>query len=113
MENKGKNRRTYRFTPAYILLFLSAQNLYGSAIRNMFHDKLPLYNVDSAVIYRSLQELEKEGALRSHWETENPGPATKWYEITEIGRKKLAHYKEEIEIRKQNLDFFLETYRQL
>lgn len=110
---KPKATRTYRFLPAYILLFLAEKNLYGSAILNVFRDRLPNYNVDGAVIYRTLQELEKEGFLKSYWETSNPGPATRWYEITESGFRKLAEYKGLIELRMKNFEFFLETYKGL
>ncbi|MFD1177739.1 PadR family transcriptional regulator [Paenibacillus puldeungensis] len=113
MDSRAKNRRTYRFAPAFILLFLAEKSLYGSAILSEFRDRLPDYSVDSAVIYRSLQELEKEGSLKSSWNTETPGPATKWYEITDIGLQKLANYYGDIEKRKRNLDFFLSTYSQL
>jgi Predicted transcriptional regulators len=113
MEEKQKRCRTYRFLPAYILLFLAENDLYGSAVLNEFHKRMPNYSVDSAVIYRTLQELEKEALVKFRWKTEDPGPATKWYEITASGRARLAVYKEEIEQRKKNLEFFLTTYRTL
>ncbi len=113
MDIKQKKCRTYRFLPAYIMLFLAENALYGSAILNEFHKRMPNYNVDSAVIYRTLQDLEKDGLLKSYWKTEDPGPATKWYEVTESGIKKLAEYKDEIEQRKKNLEFFLGTYQSL
>ncbi len=113
MESTQKKGRTYRFLPAYILLFLEEKKLYGSALLNEFRRRLPNYSVDSAVIYRTLQELEKGGFLKSDWKTEDPGPATKWYEITDAGLLKLKDYKRQIEIRIQNLEFFLNTYRTL
>jgi PadR family transcriptional regulator, regulatory protein PadR len=113
MDTKSKNYRTYRFLPAYILLFLAEGDLYGSAILNEFHNRMPNYTVDSAVIYRTLQDLEKEYFLESYWKTEDPGPATKWYKVTDSGTKKLAEFKIDIEKRKKNLEFFLETYYKL
>lgn len=113
MDLKQKRCRTYRFLPAYILLFLAENDLYGSAILNEFHKKIPTYNVDSAIIYRTLQELEKDAYLSSYWKTEEPGPATKWYKVTESGFGRLAEYKGEVEQRKRNLEFFLGTYQSL
>lgn len=110
MEKKIKSSRTYRFLPAYILLFLAEKSLYGSAILNEFRTRLSDYNVDSAVIYRKLQELEKDGFLKSVWKTEEPGPATKWYEITPEGVNRLSEYRGEIELRQKNLEFFIDTY---
>jgi len=57
-----------------------------------------------------LRELEKIGAVESFWDTSEPGPARKWYKLTDIGLKKLAQFKEDIEMRKKNLEFFLTTY---
>lgn len=113
MDLKQKRCRTYRFLPAYILLFLAENDLYGSAILNEIHKRMPGYNADSAVIYRTLQDLEKEAFLISYWKTEDPGPATKWYKITDSGLKMLDEYKVEIEQRKRNLEFFLKTYQTL
>lgn len=113
MEEKQKRCRTYRFLPAYILLFLAENDLYGSAILNEFHKRMPNYAVDSTVIYRTLQDIEKEALVVSYWKTEEPGPATKWYKITVSGRERLSDYKEEVEQRKNNLEFFLNTYRTL
>jgi PadR family transcriptional regulator, regulatory protein PadR len=113
MDAKQKKCRTYRFLPAYILLFLAKGDLYGSALLNEFHKRMPGYSVDSAVIYRTLQDLEKEAMVKSYWKTEDPGPATKWYELTQAGRAKLTDYKSEIEQRKKNLEFFLTTYQTL
>lgn len=113
MESTGRKGRTYRFLPAYILLFLEEKKLYGFALLNEFRRRLPNYSVDGAVIYRTLQELERDGFLKSDWKTEDPGPATRWYEITDSGREKLKDYKRQIEQRIRNLEFFLETYRTL
>ena len=51
---QSKPGRTYRFLPAYILLFLAETDRYGSALLNEFHQRMPNYSVDSAVIYRTL-----------------------------------------------------------
>lgn len=106
---KGKNQ-TYRHTPAFILLFLTRGDLYGAALLETMLKELPSFNADSAVIYRSLQELEKEGAVKSYWETDVSGPARKWYKITDVGFVKLSEYKEDIEKRIKNLKFFLDMY---
>lgn len=108
-----QKKRTYRFLPAYTLLFLAENDLYGSAVLGEFRRRMPGYSADSAVVYRTLQEMEKEGLVVSYWKTETPGPATKWYRITDSGRKSLAEYRMEIEQRKQNLEFFLRTYQSL
>ena len=108
-----KKRQTYRHAPAFILLSLARENSYGSALLNKMKEEIPRCFADSAVIYRSLQRLEEDGSVKSYWETDISGPARKWYEITAKGFENLAEFKEEIEIRKKNLEFFLESYKKL
>jgi len=75
--------------------------------------ELPCYVVDGAVIYRALKDLEQEGAVKSYWETDISGPARKWYTITDRGLEKLTAFKADIEMRKQNFEFFLDFYNTL
>ena len=110
---KSTKGQTYRHTPAFILLFLARENLYGAALLNKMQKELPSCRVDSAVIYRTLQDLEEEGSVKSYWETDTSGPARKWYEITNKGLEKLAEFTEDIEMRKKNFEFFLEAYKEI
>lgn len=109
MARRSKGQ-THRHTPAFILLFLAQGDLYGAALLNTLQDKLPCYHTDSAIIYRSLQDLEAAGAVNSYWETDTGGPARKWYSITPAGKEKLKEFREDIAMRKQNLDYFLMSY---
>jgi DNA-binding PadR family transcriptional regulator len=111
MTRESKTGETYRHAPAFILLFLARENLYGAAILSKMQEELPRCFADSAVIYRSLQELEEDGAVEACWETDVSGPARKWYAITARGYQRLAQFKEDIETRKKNLEFFLKTYQ--
>jgi len=74
---------------------------------------IPYNKIDSAAIYRALQELEKDRLVESFWDTTEPGPAKKWYKIADKGFDKLAEYKEDIEMRINHLQFFLQTYREI
>ena len=113
MVRKSKKGQTHRHTPAFILLFLAKENLYGGALLSKMESQLPSYTPDSAAVYRALQDLEEEGAVKAYWETDISGPARKWYEITEIGFEKLAEFKEDIMMRKRNLEFFLQSYEEI
>jgi len=110
---KNQKKQAYRHTPAFILLFLAKSDLYGAALLNVLNTKLPQYNTDSAVIYRSLQELEETGAVTSYWETDTSGPAKKWYKITKIGWSQLGEFNQDIEMRVKNLEYFLTAYHEL
>lgn len=108
-----RQRRSSRHIPAYILLFLTKGDLYGKAVFDTMKKEMPCLLVGSSVIYRTLHALEKEGSVKSYWETETPGPARKWYAITDRGYKKLAELKNDIEKRKRNFDFFLREYAKI
>jgi PadR family transcriptional regulator, regulatory protein PadR len=103
----------YRHTPAFILLLLAQSEAYGASLMIRLESELPAYRTDSAVIYRTLQDLEKTGAVESHWEHEQSGPPRKWYRITEIGRKQLKEYREDIAMRHENLSYFLKVYENI
>jgi len=113
MVEKSKKKQAYRHTPAFILLFLAVEDLYGAALLNTLQRELPCYRTDSAVIYRSLQELEEDGSVSSYWETGTSGPAKKWYKITDSGLKRLVEFKDDIEMRMKNLEFFLDSYKKI
>lgn len=99
-----------RHSPAFVLLFLAREAHYGANLLNKINEEMPHNRLDSAAIYRTLQELEKTGAVESYWDTSEPGPARKWYRVTETGYQKLAEFKEDIEKRIKNLEYFLTTY---
>jgi PadR family transcriptional regulator, regulatory protein PadR len=113
MTRGSRKGQAYRHTPAFILLFLARESLYGGALMTVMEAELPSYAADGAVIYRALKDLEQEGSVRFHWETDVPGPARKWYTITDRGMERLAEFKKDVEMRKRNFDFFLESYKNL
>ncbi len=113
MPKKSRKGQAYRHTPAFILLFLAREDLYGASLLNVMQGELPCYAADTAAIYRALQDLETEGAVRSYWETDVSGPARKWYAITEMGFDRLAELKEDIEMRMRNFEFFLGFYEKV
>ncbi len=108
----GMNRKgqQYRHTPAFILLMLAEGDAYGASLLSRLESELPAFRTDSAIIYRSLQDLESEGAVESYWETETSGPPRKWYHLTPAGREKLRAYRDDIVERVKNLQFFLQVY---
>ncbi len=108
------SRNTYfRHTPAFILLFLTEKQAYGALLFRRLDEEIPFNLIDTPALYRALNDLEKEGAIEAYWDTSEPGPAKKWYKITRKGTEKLAELKKDIERRKRDLDFFLETYDRL
>jgi len=107
-------RNTYfRHTPAFILLFLTQKPAYGALLFRRLDEEIPFNLIDTPALYRALNDLEKGGAVEAYWDTSEPGPAKKWYKITQKGTEKLGELNQDIERTKRNLDFFLETYEKL
>jgi PadR family transcriptional regulator len=107
---KGKHGR---HVPAFILLFLAKAPAYGSMLLKKMDETMPYNKIDSAALYRALKTLLDVGAVTAYWDTTEPGPPKKWYKITSLGLEKLGEYKEDIQWRIQNLEFFLSTYKNL
>lgn len=78
-------------TPALILAALSQEDLYGyriiQRIQEVTDDALSL---GEGSVYPVLHALEKKGFVRSRWETQEVGPARKYYALTATGRRQLA-----------------------
>lgn len=100
-----------RHTPAFLLLFLSESPSYGARLLSRLEAELPFCFSDSAIVYRSLKEMEREGLVETMWRTEEAGPPRKWYSTTEKGQAALDELAEDIRRRQMNLTFFLERYR--
>lgn len=109
----GKAMKTFRHLPAFLLLFLAEGPAHGGALLSTLQERLPVPRVDSGAVYRVLQDLEKEGAVVSRWDTAESGPAKRIYTITEKGWTMLDFLAGDIKMRLQNLQFFLNTYQSL
>ncbi len=99
-----------RHTPAFLLLFLSDGPAYGASLLTRLQTELPHCLSDSAIVYRSLQEMEKNGLVESSWEMRESGPPRKWYTVTAKGMLSLEGYAEDIRQRHANFEFFLTHY---
>jgi poly-beta-hydroxybutyrate-responsive repressor len=62
---------------------------------------------DSAAVYRALRRLEKEGLIRSRWETGEAGPPRRVYSITPLGEDRLAAWVEAFRERAELLRRFV------
>ena len=106
-------RQQSRHLPAFILLFLGQGPLQGGALQSKFSAALPSLKVDSGALYRTLQQLEKDGCLISEWNILPSGPPQKNYRLTELGWSTLDSWVEDIKQRLSSLEYFLETYKEL
>ncbi len=69
--------------------------------------------VDPAAIYRTLRQLEAEGAVLSAWDTSGGGPARRNYELTDLGRARLASWVRVIARRAEAMERFVEQAEEL
>jgi DNA-binding PadR family transcriptional regulator len=65
---------------------------------------------DAGAIYRMLRVLEKEGFVRSKWDTHKKGAAKRDYVVTAAGKKLLKDWVKAIEDKRDSLGKFLSFY---
>ncbi len=106
-------RQQSRHLPAFILLMLAEAPGHGGAVQSALASRLPSLKADSAAVYRTLQQLEKAGELRSEWDTAGAGPAIRVYHLTPAGWSKLEFWLEDIKDRLENLQYFVSAYASL
>jgi len=86
-----------------ILLLLSRGASHGYQLLAQLPDVFPRADgiPDPGAFYRTLRELEQEGAITSTWVTEDAGPAKRVYQLADAGREQLESWilalKREIE----------------
>lgn len=111
MRNFAGRRKNSRHTPAFALLFLGEDASNGADLLARMEAEMPHCLSDSAGLYRSLQSLEKEGAVKASWEMQDSGPPRKQYSITKKGRAVLSLFAEDILVREENFPLFPRTFR--
>ena len=83
----------------------------GNFCRNV-RKSFPVNPIDSAILYRTLKKLEKEGAVESYLDTSDQDKPIKMYKITTVGKRKLEDFQIDIEEKIKNLSFFLDKYKE-
>lgn len=77
-------------TPALILAALSNEDLYGYRIIQLIREESDdALKLGEGSVYPVLHALEGKGFVKSRWETQEVGPARKYYALTAKGRKEL------------------------
>jgi PadR family transcriptional regulator PadR len=103
------------FLKPCLLLLLRGWSAYGYQLM----PKLALFGFrfqnaegkpDYGTVYRALRDLEREGMVRSSWDTTTEGPARRVYGLTEAGEAFLQSWINGLEQYKQALDFFFRLY---
>ncbi|MDI3317074.1 MAG: PadR family transcriptional regulator [Bacillota bacterium] len=102
-----------RHLPAFVLLaVLRCGRMHGRGIDLWLSAHLPGgWQADQPSVYRTLRDLESAGAVESEWRT-GRGAAAREYTITPRGRELLREWSEEIRRSRDNLDFWLEAWKE-
>jgi PadR family transcriptional regulator, regulatory protein PadR len=100
------------FLTPYMLLMLRDSFMHGYAIweRLMVMGIPGLNESDRATIYRTLRQLEREGKVKSEWDTNTEGPARRVYTLTDAGESVLKMWATGLDQYRQSLDFFFKLY---
>lgn len=104
--------RVPRLLQPFILLILKGKESYGYELIEKisefrFHNTPP----DVGAVYRNLRNMEKEGWVKSKWDTKGAGPAKRIYWITPQGEEILHGWAVTVQKRKEALDQFLKLYQ--
>lgn len=111
---KRSKKYSPRHAPSFVLLFLARGKNYGGAILKMMEEEIPCFMGDSAMVYRTLQELEDDGSVVSEWELpDNNGRPIRNYELTDKGWQVLFEAEEDIRTRINNHIFFLDQLEEI
>ena len=105
-------RRVPRQLQPFLLLVLKGKDSYGYELIEKisefrFHDSPP----DVGAVYKNLRAMEKEGWVKSKWDTKGNGPAKRIYRITPQGEEILHGWAVTVRKRKEALDQFLKLYQ--
>jgi PadR family transcriptional regulator PadR len=97
------------FRTGWLLLLIRAGPGHGYELRHELRERA--LELDRAVMYRSLREMERMGWISSCWASSKAGPRRRIYDITEDGLEALDGIVREIELAREAHDAFLEAYR--
>lgn len=103
-----------RYVEASLLLLLAERPAHGYELNERLREVFPVPEQlpDVSTIYRSLADLEAQGAVRSTW-TAGDGGGRKVHELTEMGRDLLAFWAARFQEEQVGLVQFLEHFKRV
>ena len=101
--------RPRNFLVPVILLTLREWNSYGYELM----ERTAAFGFEAmnpGTLYRTLRQMEKNGVVKSKWETSKGGPARRVYSITDAGEAYLDFWADALEQYRRNVDVFFRMY---
>jgi PadR family transcriptional regulator PadR len=97
------------FRTGWLLLLIRGGPGHGYELRHELRERA--LEVDRAVMYRTLREMEQSGLICSRWASSKAGPRRRIYDITEAGLDELGRIAVKVEGARDAHDAFLAAYR--
>ncbi len=104
MPRSGSGPRN--FLQCCVLLLLRERPAHGYELL----ERLKPFGVadgDPGNLYRRLRSLERQGMVRSQWETSVSGPKRRTYHLTERGAERLRRWADSLAETRRLLDYYL------
>ena len=105
IEEHGIEVRPRNWLVPVILLTLREWNSYGYELM----ERTAAFGFEAmnpGTLYRTLRQMEKNGVVKSKWETSKGGPARRVYSITDAGEAYLDFWADALEQYRRNMDTF-------
>lgn len=105
----------YRFLEPVILLRLrtKGRSCGYELCSDLQEHALTDAEIDKAALYRTLRQLEKNGNVKSAWETGEGGPARRVYRLTREGEKHLEEWAVVLDHLSRSMSRFVSEVRKL
>jgi PadR family transcriptional regulator PadR len=105
----------YRFVEPVVLLLLKEKGRsYGYDLSaDLQQHALTDAEIERAALYRTLRQLEKNGNVVSHWDTEKGGPARRIYRLTARGERHLEEWAAVLDHVSKSMSRFVKEVRTL
>lgn len=98
------------FIQPWILLLLSEKPSHGYELLERLHQDSTEPPADTALLYRTLRQMESDGVVSSEWETGGNGPARRLYKMTSEGVSCLHGWASNLRQTRERLDEFMVLY---
>jgi PadR family transcriptional regulator PadR len=92
-----------------LLLMLREWSSYGYELMEKVAT-FGLATMNPGTFYRTLRQMEKDGMVRSSWDTSETGPARRMYSITEAGETYLKYWADSLNQYQKMMDTFFRLY---
>ena len=112
-DNEHRNAATDAWSKNWVvpilLLMLREWSSYGYELMEKL-GAFGLSMMNPGTFYRTLRQMEKDGMVKSSWDTSEAGPARRVYSITEAGEAYLKYWAESLDQYQKMMDTFFRLY---